>query len=131
LSASWQGWLPTVADMRTVQEAVLGRIEEIAEEKGLEPTISKAWANSGRIIFTEKGHFEPKANLSYSFQDAYATFAWRTDGEAADYFDSKAGNTKIDHVTYAKADEIERFLKTFAEDLPAQDKAIDESRLGV
>jgi hypothetical protein len=106
--------------MKTIQDRVLERIEEMAREKGLEPTSAPAWSNTGRIIFTAVGGFEPLCNLAYSFQDAYATFAWRTDGVEANYFDINAGATKIDHVTYAKMGEIEGFLKALGASLPAQ-----------
>ena len=116
--------------MKTIQERVLERIEETAQKSGLEATVSYQFNNEGRVLFTAPGSFEPLVNLHFSFQGDYATFAWRRDGKQAGYSD-QSKDTRIAHVTYAKAKEVEAFMEKLRLDLPVLEPSVSDDHASI
>lgn len=60
--------------MRTTQDRFTDAAERIAADAGLDFVNDRAWANTGTFRFVPAGTFTPKLEVSYQFNDNYATF---------------------------------------------------------
>lgn len=109
--------------MKSMQDRVLDRVEDIITGAGLEPTIKKAFGNTG-IVYAMDRKFTTWVELTYNFQDFYATFRMsgpgiymRHNGKVngmAVRADRTDGNASWHMLKYIEADRIQEMFTLLA-----------------